>query len=460
MKRLKDTLRDIARYPSAIAGLLIVLALIVFSIYTMITIPYKEAIYLWRGTEAAVYKNPRNARPTWFNWFLKDKLPVSFDVIAGEDEDFTKETTPREKGGSLIEFNYSFEYNYNQLPQDIFMYFTSTYEGKNPFVVINLTTPSGEEIKIFDGGISQRTNIRFGQDEKLLTRLIRLHGRDTETQDQLRGVIEGLFSKMGTYPPEMDKGTYTLNIKATTFEEGSDVDAELVLHGTVFGLFGTDHMRRDLKVAMMWGAPIALAFGLTAALGSAIITMFIAALGTWFGGWLDELIQRITEVNMVIPYLSILIMVGTFYSKSIWTLLLVTILLNIFSASIKSQRAIFMQVKESTYIEAAKAYGTNDFRIITRYMIPRVIPMLIPGLVSAVPSYVFLEASLALLGLGDPTVPTWGKVINDARSYGALYQNMFYWILEPATFLMITGLGFAMLGFALDRIFNPRLRGM
>ncbi len=91
MKRLKDTLRDIARYPSAIAGLLIVLALIVFSIYTMITIPYKEAIYLWRGTEAAVYKNPRNARPTWFNWFLKDKLPVSFDVIAGEDEDFTKE---------------------------------------------------------------------------------------------------------------------------------------------------------------------------------------------------------------------------------------------------------------------------------------------------------------------------------------------------------------------------------
>jgi len=211
---------------------------------------------------------------------------------------------------------------------------------------------------------------------------------------------------------------------------------------------------------MMWGAPIALAFGLTAALGSAIITMFIAAIGSWFGGWLDELIQRITEVNMVIPYLAILIMVGTFYSRSIWVLLLVTILLNIFSASIKSQRAIFLQVRESTYIEAAKAYGANDFRIITRYMIPRVIPMLIPGLVSAVPSYVFLEASLALLGLGDPTVPTWGKVINDARAYGALYQGMFYWILEPATFLMITGLGFAMLGFALDRIFNPRLRGM
>jgi peptide/nickel transport system permease protein len=153
-------------------------------------------------------------------------------------------------------------------------------------------------------------------------------------------------------------------------------------------------------------------------------------------------------------------MVGTFYSRSIWTLLLVTILLNMFSASIKSQRAIFLQVKESTYIEAAIAYGASDLRIVTRYMIPRVIPMIIPGLVSAVPSYVFLEASLALLGLGDPSIPTWGKVINDARMYGAHYQGMYYWILEPAVFLMITGLGFALLGFALDRIFNPRLRGM
>jgi peptide/nickel transport system permease protein len=88
------------------------------------------------------------------------------------------------------------------------------------------------------------------------------------------------------------------------------------------------------------------------------------------------------------------------------------------------------------------------------------VPLLIPTLVSAVPSYVFLEASLALLGLGDPVLPTWGKVINDAYTNGALYQGFYYWILEPAVLLMITGLGFAMLGFALDRIFNPRLRGI
>jgi peptide/nickel transport system permease protein len=174
----------------------------------------------------------------------------------------------------------------------------------------------------------------------------------------------------------------------------------------------------------------------------------------------DELIQRITEVNIILPFLNILIMIGTFYSRSIWLILGVTILLSIFTGSIKSYRAIFIQVKESTYIEAARAYGASGQRIVFLYLIPRMIPLLIPGLVSSIPAFVFLEATLAVLGLGDPVLPTWGKIIDDAWTNGALYKGMYYWILEPAALLMVTGLGFAMLGFALDRIFNPRLRGM
>ncbi|MGI5916515.1 MAG: ABC transporter permease, partial [Anaerolineae bacterium] len=99
-------------------------------------------------------------------------------------------------------------------------------------------------------------------------------------------------------------------------------------------------------------------------------------------------------------------------------------------------------------------------RIIFHYLIPRIIPLLVPQLVVLVPTFVFLEASLAVLGLGDPILPTWGKIIDDARSNGAVYQGLYYWILEPSILLVMTGLGFAMVGFALDRIFNPRLRGL
>jgi len=71
---------------------------------------------------------------------------------------------------------------------------------------------------------------------------------------------------------------------------------------------------------------------------------------------------------------------------------------------------------------------------------------------------VFLEASLAVIGLGDPLLPTWGKIINDAQGQSALYKGLYYWVVEPAVLLMMTGFAFAMVGFALDRVFNPRLR--
>ena len=452
MNNFKNTLKEVSRYPSAIFGMIIILLLVALALYAVFTIPYDEAVRLWRGGEDTVYRNPKNVPPSWFNNFTDKSLPISVAVVAGEDEEFTKVVTPGAEGSSIV-YEYSFDFQYDEYPQELFLYIQADYQLKNPFISVTLETPGGEEIRISDFGTSARQTYRFSQDDRLQTRLRRLHGREVLP-------IQGLFSVPESDPLQINKGVYTLKILASTFEENSDVRIEFVSHGLVFGMFGTDHMRRDLTTAILWGAPIALAFGLLAAASTSVITMLIAAIGAWFGGWVDELIQRITEVNLVIPFFSVLIMVGTFYSRSIWVILGVTIALSIFTGAIKTNRAIFLQVKESTYIEAARAYGASDSRIIVKYLVPRIIPLLIPGLVSAVPSYVFLEASLALLGLGDPTLPTWGKVINDAYTNGALYRGQFYWILEPAILLMITGLGFAMLGFALDRIFNPRLRGM
>ena len=254
------------------------------------------------------------------------------------------------------------------------------------------------------------------------------------------------------------KGTYTVHLSAITFDPQTDVQAELIVYGKVYGLAGTDHLRRDLMVGLLWGTPVAIAFGLISSLVIGLSTMIIAAIGVWYGGVVDETIQRLTEINMVLPFLPILIMVGIFVSRSLLTIMLVTIALSIFGSGIKSYRAMFLQLRESPYIEAARAYGASDARIIFLYLIPRILPMLIPGFISAIPSFVFLEASLAVLGIGDPVLPTWGKIIQDAQSNAALYKGLYYWILEPSVLLMITGLGFSLLGFALDRIFNPRLR--
>jgi len=161
---------------------------------------------------------------------------------------------------------------------------------------------------------------------------------------------------------------------------------------------------------------------------------------------------------MIIPMLPVLIMVGQFYNRSLWLMLALIILLSIFGGGLLSYRAMFLQAKEAAYIEAAMAYGARDFRIIFRYLLPRIVPVLLPTFVMTVPAFVFLEASLAVIGLGDPIMPTWGKIINDAQTQSALYKGLYFWVLEPAVLLMLTGFAFAMVGYALDRILNPRLR--
>jgi len=448
MTALKNSIRELLRYPSAILGSLIILFLLGVSAYALATIPYSEAVRLWRGGEDVWYQNPKYAAPAWFNTFSSIKKPVSFAVNT-TDGGMTKTTTPSSDPEiSTVDIAYQFDYAYDDIPQELIIYFDSQYEEKFSFVSITWITPDERTIRIADMAADHTLTFRFSQDQKLQKRL--------KTED----IMQAIFTDPESPTKAILKGQYQLVISGTTFEKDATIDAEFVLHGELFGAAGTDKYRRDLLLPLLYGTPIALAFGLVAALGTALLTMIIAAIGTWYGGWVDELIQRITEVNLVLPFLAILIMVGTFYSRSIWLMLGVTILLSIFSGQIKTYRAIFMQSKESSYIEAARAYGASNSRIIFSYLIPRMIPLLIPALVSSVPSFVFLEASLAVLGLGDPILPTWGKVINDAFTDGALYQGRYYWVLEPAILLMITGFGFAMLGFALDRIFNPRLRDM
>jgi peptide/nickel transport system permease protein len=445
MNTLTKSFREMLRYPSAIIGLITIAFLLAISVYALVTIPYDEATRLWRGGEDVWYQNPKYAAPAWMNLFSSVKQPVSF-AVSTKDGTMTKTVEPGAQDTSTITVNYSFDYQYDEFPQELILYMDGKYTEKLPFVSVAWITPSGERIRVADFAVDHEQTFRFSQDQKLMKRL--------KTDD----VLPALFIEPKTENTTPTKGTYQLEISAVTFEADSDVDVEFVMHGTLFGAAGTDQYRRDLMLPLLWGTPIALAFGLLAALGTSLLTMIIAAVGSWYGGWVDELIQRITEINLVLPFLAILIMVGTFYSRSIWVILGVTVLLSIFSGAIKTYRAVFVQSKVSPYIEAARAYGTTDRRIIFSYLIPRMIPLLIPALVSSVPSFVFLEASLAVLGLGDPVLPTWGKVIENAFAEGALYRGLYYWVLEPAALLMLTGLGFALLGFALDRIFNPRLR--
>lgn len=444
---LKSVFQEIKKYPSAIFGLSIIALLLMLSVYTIVALPYSTAIELWRGSDGVWDENPRNAPPAWINLFPGYNLPVTI-IRHSLKSDGIVET--ERLGDGMVEKRilFDFDYAYDGFPQEINIFLDASYASTRPYVEFEWVTPDDRAISLGNQTINRTDTFRVSQDRRLERQLGRVSPHI------------GLFAN-----PDIDEltplhGPYKLLVTILLFEEDANAEAKLVVYGQAHGIAGTDNRRRDLSVALLWGAPISLAIGFVAAVFANVLTMFFAAFGVWYGGWIDQAIQRITEVNLILPVLPILIMVGTFYSRSIWVMIGVVVLLSIFGGGIKSFRAIFLQVKESPYIEASKAYGAGNFRIITRYLMPRVIPILVPGFVIQIPSFVFLEATLALLGLGDPTMPTWGKLLSDGYYGGALYNGYYYWVLEPAALLMLTGLGFAMLGFALDRIFNPRLRGM
>lgn len=446
MRAILESLKEVARYKSAIIGLILIGILIIIAIYTVFAIPYSEVIRLWRGGEGMWLENPKNALPSWVNLFPGTNLPRTIIVSSQAGE--SKSLEPLQGGVRKVRISLPFNYSYDGFPKELNLFFEAKYKERQPHLSISWVTPDGRKIRLSERGVKASDYYYISLDNELTKKL--------------RGLAPqvGLFADplAEAEKPVPFKGHYELLIEGYLFEEDSDLDAKLVVYGQVAGLAGTDHLRRDLMLAMLWGTPTALAFGILAALGTTVLTLIIAATGVWFGGWVDAAIQRITEVNMILPMLPILILIGTLYSRSVWLMLGMVIILSIFSAGIKTYRAMFLQIKQAPYLEAARAYGAKNLRIVLRYMVPKAIPTLIPQFVMLIPGYVFLEASLAVLGLGDPILPTWGKVIQDAESNGALYLGHYYWVLEPSLLLMVTGLGFAMVGFALDRVFNPKLR--
>jgi peptide/nickel transport system permease protein len=331
-------------------------------------------------------------------------------------------------------------------PKELALFYEATFTRTPPQAVLTWRTPDGREIPIGTQVLRGGGRYIISADAALVKRL---GGRPPH---------EALFA----HPAEPGKplrGRYELLVDLFTFEPQSEAQLKLIVYGQVHGWAGTDNLRRDLSIALLWGAPIAMVFGMSAALILTLWYLFISAVATWYGGWVDALVDRLTELRMILPLLPILIMVGMFWSRSLWIMLAVLILYGVIGGS-KNYRAMYLQTRSLPYVEAARAYGAGNFRIIVRYLVPRFLPLTIPAFINAIPGYVFLEASLAVLGLGDPVLPTWGKVIQEASGFLYMGSSYYYWILLPAALLFLTGVGFAMVGIALDRIFNPRLRAI
>lgn len=464
---LKSALGEPRAEKGTIAGMVILAILVGISLYAILAFPYHEVVNRWNTVE--VWEDyPRNALPEWVNIFRARKLPETIIVDSRvEDARVAKEVTTA--GNDVRDFRVSmiFDYAYDELPSEILL--RLTFSGnltRRALVTLAWINPDG--IVLFQKRLALAGNYSYniskdrGLLEELRQKLITMLGEEPNYPADVTALLfsvwdETILSKSSV---QVSKGRYKVEIEAMIMDPQVDMNAKLIVYGRVYGIAGTDGYRRDLWVGVIWGTPIALAFGLAAALLVTLGQMLVGAISAWFGGILDFTIQRLTEIFMNIPFLPLLIMISFIYRLDLWTLLLVIVGLSLLGSGVKVARSLFLALKEAPYIEAAKAYGARDSRIITFYMIPKVLPTLVPNLITSVPYYVFLEASLAIIGVSGTlrSVVTWGRILNEAFSAGALYLGLYHWVLIPSLFLFFTSLGFALVGLGLERSLNPRLK--
>ena len=249
--------------------------------------------------------------------------------------------------------------------------------------------------------------------------------------------------------------TYAVQVTFDGPQKVEVTNLQLTLLGTSWGLLGTDAGGNDLLTRDLLGTGPSMLVGLTAALLGIGVGLIIGLLAGLIGGIVDQLLMRITDLFLTIPFLPLAIILVVVLTASA----LVIIMIIAFFSWMGFARVIRSQVltlRERPFIEAARAAGAGNGRILSKHLFPNLIGLTYVNLALSVPGAILTYAALAFLGLGDPTVESWGRILNDNFIVGGTAD--WWWVIPPGFAIAIVSLSFVLIGYALDEMFNPKLR--
>lgn len=222
---------------------------------------------------------------------------------------------------------------------------------------------------------------------------------------------------------------------------------------------GTNDIGNDILSELIHGSRVSLIVGLGASLIATFIGMIIGLISGYFKGIVDEMLMGLTDIFLMIPRIPLIIILAAFLKPSFWMIALALGLLW-WTSTARVVRSKTLQVREMSFVESSKCLGFKNVHIIFSDVLPNIIHVVLPKFMITVATAMISEASLSFLGLGDPTLKSWGMMINFAFIKGGFINQMWWWYFPPGICIAVVVLSIVLLSFGYEQRQETVLRGV
>ncbi|WP_312526341.1 ABC transporter permease [Paracoccus sp. (in: a-proteobacteria)] len=216
--------------------------------------------------------------------------------------------------------------------------------------------------------------------------------------------------------------------------------------------FGTDQLGRDILAGILHGARISLMIGVVATLISITIGVVIGAVSGYFGGWVDDVLMRVTEAFQTIPNFVLLLALVAIFGSTIENIVIAIGVVS-WTAPARMVRAEFLSLRQREFVDAARNLGVGNLSIIFREILPNALPPVVVFASVVMATSILMESALAFLSLGDPNYASWGNMIGQGR---AVLRTAWFCSVIPGMAILLTVLSFSLMGEGLNDALNPR----
>ncbi|HET8523123.1 MAG TPA: ABC transporter permease [Thermomicrobiales bacterium] len=456
------------------AGVAVFVVLIALSIYVLVTYPLQYGQQRW-SNPAVWADNPKAAPPAWTTW-------LGNDAFVNTSMTESKPSSVQERGPAIVRtFSFPVTISNDTPPSFLSMTLTGiTYHTRPSVISASLVRPDGGVVALaalavrsplpgetapykryYDEPNRVLLNEQDNVAQNLQATYQQVYPNLTLPTNLATNTMQGLFGRPAANNSgqiEPLKGKYQLNVNIAVADKTDEIaPIHVVYGGTVFGVMGTDSIGRNIWEGLLYGVPIALLIATLTALFSTLIGASLGILSGYAGGVTDGVIQRLCDILSNVPTLPLLIFLVFILGSHLYLIILVLIAFGWPGLTILV-RSMVLQIRSGQLVEAAQALGASRTRIMTRHIFPQVAPFIVAQMIFFAPGAILAEAALSFLGLGDPSIPTWGQMLEQGFQTGALYVGYWWWVVPPGVAIVFTALAFMLLALAMEPVVDPRLR--